>query len=295
MRVHPVDPARDLDRLREFLSTSDPSDYLLDDLDGWIGDGRLWAGEVDGRWVAFGRLHDLGRAEGWLSGLRVARAERGHGLGADLLRALIADARSLGLRELRATIEDGNRASRRLFERQGFGSVVEMTLRCGSAGASDARTLRRLGPDDSFAEGVGWIPAATGRSDVLPGSDGGRFGVWDPRLLERWAREGKLFVGPGVAVAVQVDWLVAPRTLWVNPLRGEPSVLFPAVGALAKRLGQEVWQAFLPTSDRAREEYARLGLRPHPHWGDRVHLYERVEPREALSPVRGRRRGAVQA
>lgn len=274
-----IEPAQDRDRLREFLSESDPRDYLLDDLESWIRDGRLWAGEDQDRWVAFGRLHDLGHAEGWLSGLRVARAERGHGLGTELLSGLLADARSLGLRGIRATIEDGNRASRRLFERHGFEAVAEMTLRCGPVGGSEAPLLRRLRPDEPFEERVGWLPALTGRSDVLPGSDGGRFGRWDARLLGRWAHEGKLYVGAGLAVAVQVDWLDHPRTLWANPLQGDPSALIPAIGALAKRLGQEQWQAFLPTGDAPREAYARLGLQPHPSWGDRVHLYERVDAR----------------
>lgn len=279
MRLRRIDPAHDREPLRRFLAQSDPHDYLLEGLDDWVRDGRLWVGEVERYWVAFGRLHDLGRGEGWLSGLRVARPERRHGYGAGLLSGLMTDARALGLWELRAAIEDGNRASRRLFERHGFEPVAEMTLRRGAAVHAEVPPLRRLRPEERFEEGVGWIPAATGRSDVLPGSDGGRFGRWEPRLLERWAREGKLFAGHGVAVAVQVDWLDSPRTLWVNPLRGEPGTLIPAVGALASRLDQEEWQAFLPSGDPEREEYARLGLRPHPSWGDRVHLYERVEPR----------------
>jgi hypothetical protein len=87
-----------------------------------------------------------------------------------------------------------------------------------------------------------------------------------------------LYVGPRLAAAVQVDWWKEPRTLWVNPLVGEPAVLFPAISALAHTLGHEEWQAFLPSLETFRAQYVTLGLVPHPAWGDRVLLYERLDP-----------------
>ena len=110
------------------------------------------------------------------------------------------------------------------------------------------------------------------------GDDGGRFGRWRPALVERWAREGKLYVGKGMAVAVQPDWWRGPRTLWVNPLQGDLSALAPALGALTHALNHEEWQAFLPSGEDWRAQYDRVGLQRHESWGDRVHLFELIEP-----------------
>jgi len=281
MDLRRIDPEHELGRLREFLSGSDSHDYLLEDIDEWIGEGRLWAGVEGESWVAFGRLHDLGRSEGWVSGLRVGISRRGQGLGGQFLTGLLSDARSIGLTDLRAVIEDGNVASRRLFARFGFRPIFEMALRRAKAGTVDAEPLRPARAGEGLDGPIGWLPSRTGRVDLLPGTDGGRFGRWDPHILDRWVKEGKLYVGHGLAAAVQVDWLREPRTMWVNPLQGEPGSLIPAIALLAKTLGQEEWQAYLPSTDDLRRVYVNLGLIPHAHWGDRIHLYERIEGRPA--------------
>jgi len=103
--------------------------------------------------------------------------------------------------------------------------------------------------------------------------------MWRPALYDRWSRSEALYLGNGVSVAVQPDWWKRPRTLWVNPLQGETEALVRAVGALTHELGHEEWQAFFPSTDDLRAEFDRLGLLPHPAWGDRVQLYERVESR----------------
>lgn len=277
MEWHRVDPAHELARLREFLVRSDPDDYLLWDLEEQVSSARLWVGEEGGSWVAFGRLHDLGDGQGWVSGLRVDRAHRGRGLGSTFLSGLVADARSIGLTELRAVIEDSNLASRRLFTRHGFRPVLELALRRGEARATRSPSLGPAHVGDRLPGPVEWVPGLCGRGDLLPGGEAGRFGRWDPRIVDRWAREGKLYLGADLAVAVQADWLTDPRTMWAQPLRGKPEELLPAIGPLAAALGQAEWQAFLPSTERLRVEYARLGLTPHPAWGDRVHLYEWVE------------------
>jgi len=281
MDLRRIDPEHQVGLLREFLSESDPHDYLIEDIDEWIREGRLWAGVEGGSWVAFGRLHDLGHGEGWVSGLRVQLSRRGQGLGGKFLTGLLSDARSIGLTELRAVIEDGNRASRGLFARLGFRPIFEMTLRRAKAGPIGAEPLRPARAGEVLVGPIGWLPSRTGRVDLLPGTDGGRFGRWDPHILDRWIQEGKLYRGHGLAAAVQVDWLREPRTMWVNPLQGEPASLIPAIASLAKTLGQEEWQAYLPSTEDLRRVYANLGLSPHPHWGDRIHLYERTEPRPA--------------
>lgn len=279
MDFHRVDPTHELEALRHFLSASDPDDYLLTDAANWIRDGRLWAGLEGDRWLAFGRLHDLGEGEGWVSGFRVAAPRRGQGLGGQLLDRIVADARSIGLTSLRAAIEVENLASARLFVRSTFRPVLELTLRCGRAESGPAPKLHRVEAGTHWSGPVGWLPGTTGYVDVLPGEDGGRFGRWRPSLGDRWVKEGKLYAAPGVVVAVQVDWWSDPRTLWVNPLEGTPELLVHAVGALARTLGHEEWQAFLPSSDEARREYDRLGLFPHAAWGDRLRIFERNEPR----------------
>jgi len=276
MELHRIDLSRDIPHLRRFLAGADPGDYLLEGLEEWVHTGRSWVGVVEGDWVAFGRLHDLGGAEGWISGLRVDPARRGHGIGSELLAKLLSDARELGVTALRAVIEDPNIPSRRLFARFGFRSVAPMTLGRGLARAGPAGLLRRASAGEGLDGPVGWLPSLSDRVDLLPGEEGGRFGRWQPWLAARWATEGKLFLGPGLAVAVQVDWWEDPRTLWANPLRGTPGSLFAALGSLTRELEHEEWQAFLPSSESARAEYATCGILPHPSWGDRVQLYERL-------------------
>jgi GNAT superfamily N-acetyltransferase len=277
MDLHRIDPDHDVGHLREFLSESDPHDYLIVGIDEWIREGRLSAGVEGGSWVAFGRIHDLGRGEGWVSGLRVELSRRGQGLGGKFLTSLLSDARSNGLTALRAVIEDGNLASQRLFARLGFRPIVEMALRRAKAGTVGEELLRRARSGEGLDGPIGWIPSRTERVDLLPGTDGGRFGRWDPHILDRWIEEGKLYLGHELAAAVQVDWLREPRTMWVNPLQGEPSTLLPALASLAKTLEQEEWQAYLPSTENLRKVYAGLGLSPHPSWGDRIHLYERID------------------
>jgi GNAT superfamily N-acetyltransferase len=286
MELRLLNPALDVDHLRHFLSAADPEDYLLEDLAEWIREGRLWVGEEEGEWVAFGRLHDLGDAEGWVSGMRVIPRRQGQGLGGQLLNGLLSDARTLGVSSLRAVIEDENLASRRLFGRFGFHPVAALTLRRGFAqGGPSANPFHQAGANDRLDGPVGWLPSLVERVDLLPGSEGGRFGGWRSSLLSRWAAESKLYLGSGLAVAVQLDWWKTPRTLWVNPLQGDSASLLPALGQLTRVLGHEEWQAFLPSTEPLRAEYALCGAIPHPAWGDRVQLYERLErgsvPREA--------------
>lgn len=278
MDFHRLDPDRESGRLREFLYQADPTDYLLEGLADWSREGRLWVGEEQGEWIAFGRLHDLGGGEGWLSGIRVVPARQGQGVGRLLLSRILSDARTIGVTTLRAVIEDGNTASRRLIARAGFSSVATLALRRGLAQDGPEPPLHRAEAQEPLDGPVEWVAGATGRVDLLPGTEGGRFGLWRPSLLDRWTSEGKLYVGPGLAAAVQVDWWREPRTLWVNPLRGDPARLIPSLGRLTQSLQHEEWQAFLPSTEPLRAEYASFGLRRHPTWGDRVQLYEQGAP-----------------
>ncbi len=271
-----VDPEHDLARLRSFLAESDPHDYLLDGIEAWIRRGGLWVGRERNEWVAFCRLEDLGDGQAWVGGVRVRAAQRGQGLGRRFLAAVIAAAEFEGVREFRAVIEEENLASRRLFRRAGFAPVLELTLRVGATDLPGPSLLAPAPAGARFPGPAEWVAGASGRLDLLPGSEGGRFGRWDAAVVERWAREGKLFVGPGLAAGVTPRWHNDPPVMWAVPLRGEPASLLPALGSLGRELGQSAWQAFLPSTEPLRREYRRLGLRPHDEWGDRVHLYERA-------------------
>jgi GNAT superfamily N-acetyltransferase len=275
IRFHRIDPEKDRERLRRFLSAIDPADYLLEGLTEWIREGRHWVAIEARTWVAFGRLHDLGDGEGWLSGARVVPERRGQGLGAILLERLISEADSTGISDLRVVIEDENIASSRLVHRFGFRPIQALTVRVGSPAVASDHPWHRASPVERLDGPVGWLASIVGRVDLLPGSDGGRFGAWRSSLVARWASEQKLYLGPDLAVGIQTDWWRNPRTLWVSPLRGDLSSLLPALGGLTNELGHEQWQAFLPSSEELRAQYERYGLKPHPHWGDRAHLYER--------------------
>ena len=276
MEVGRVDPEHDLSPLRSFLAGSDPHDYLLDGIEEWIQRGGLWVGREAGEWVAFCRLEDLGDRQAWVGGLRVRATQRGQGLGRRFLAAVIAAAETEGVRQFRAVIEDENVASRRLFGRAAFEPILELTLRVGDTDLAGPSLLARAPADTRFRGPLEWVTGASGRLDLLPGSEGGRFGRWDPAVVERWAREGKLFVGPGLAAGVVTHWQDDPPVMWAVPLEGEPASLLPALGSLGRELGQSGWQAFLPSTEPLRQEYRSLGLRPHALWGDRVHLYERA-------------------
>ena len=249
------------------------------DVADWVREGRHWVLTEDDTWVAFGRLHDLGSGEGWLSGARVRSDRRGSGIGTRLLAHQLDDARSIGLNALRAVVEDENLPSRRLFDRFGFRTAAELTLRRGSARADPAYRLTPVAPDRARGDPIGWLPAMVDRVDLLPGSDGGRFGRWRPELLDRWAREGKLYSNGNALVAVQVDWWTDPRTMWVNPLRGDPPSLLRAVASLAQSLHHAEWQGFFPLSEPFLTACAADDSLLPPRWGERVRLYELVPER----------------
>ncbi len=279
MEVGRVDPEHDLTPLRSFLSESDPHDYLLDGIEEWIRREGLWVGREAGERVAFCRLEDLGDGQAWVGGVRVRATLRGRGLGRRFLAAVIAAAESEGVREFRAVIEDENLASRRLFQRAAFEPLLALTLRVGDTDLPGPSLLARAPAVARFRGPLEWVTGASGRIDLLSGAEGGRFGRWNPAVVERWAREGKLFVGPGLAAGVVTHWQDDPPVMWAVPLQGEPTSLLPALASLGRELGQSSWQAFLPSTEPLRQEYRRLGLRPHALWGDRVHLYERAGAR----------------
>ena len=74
-------------------------------------------------------------------GMAVLPGRRGEGVGGILLGAGVEQARALGWRALSLSVEDGNVAARRLYERHRFRVV-------GRNGGSDTMLLDLRGPED---------------------------------------------------------------------------------------------------------------------------------------------------
>ena len=122
------------------LDTPDVAHYATD----WPREGDVGlvaddaADAVGAAWWRTFTAHDPGY--GYIAddvpeiGLAVLPLARGRGLGAALLSALVDEAREHGIRGLSLSVEDGNDAARRLYERAGF-SV------CGRSGDSDTLVL----------------------------------------------------------------------------------------------------------------------------------------------------------
>ena len=81
---------------------------------------------------------------GWISGIGIAAPHRGKGLGEALMRAVIGEARSRGLRELWLEVLTPNEPAIRLYEKLGFRNVREL----------EVWTLAELAPRDGTARPV---------------------------------------------------------------------------------------------------------------------------------------------
>ena len=85
---------------------------------------RQWGAFVDGRLQGIAGLELLPRSKerhkARLVGMYVAQEAAGRGLGAALLAAVIADARSIGRTDLVLTVSDGNASAMRLYRNAGF-------------------------------------------------------------------------------------------------------------------------------------------------------------------------------
>ncbi len=100
------------------------TDYLATHIDGDVY--RVWVAEEDGRIVAMGGLvlvdrppHPRSRrtGEGFVVNVYTLPRWRGRGVGRAVMDALVADARTLGLRRVYLRTSDDGRS---LYERMGF-------------------------------------------------------------------------------------------------------------------------------------------------------------------------------
>lgn len=97
--------------------------HYLDAGDLKAPDIRFWtARDAEGALLGCIALRDLGGGQAELKSMHTAEAARGQGVGAALVRHLIAEARAAGFErvDLETAKTDGFAASRRLYAREGF-------------------------------------------------------------------------------------------------------------------------------------------------------------------------------
>ena len=128
---------RDDDAARVATLTADTwpdreaGDYVGDAYPRWVreaadrADRRVLVGERDGTVVAVVRGGLLSETEGWASGLRVAPAARGEGVGARLTRATLDWLRSAGATVCRNLVFGWNAPSLALSRSTGFEPLTE--------------------------------------------------------------------------------------------------------------------------------------------------------------------------
>lgn len=109
--------------LADMRATSPPESTHALDLDALRRpDVRFWSARLDGRLVGCAALRSLDAAHGEIKSMRVDPAVRGRGIGAALLRHLLAEARTAGFERL--SLETGAMdffaPARALYARHGF-------------------------------------------------------------------------------------------------------------------------------------------------------------------------------
>jgi GNAT superfamily N-acetyltransferase len=112
---------------------------------------------------------------GWVAGLGVVPARRGHGRGRLLFAALLERARRYGLRSLRLEVLTHNNTARRIYEDAGM-RVVRDLLLLGRAGGGNG-----AGGDASAGGGAGGGAAG---ADAGKAAAGGRAETGEPELKE---------------------------------------------------------------------------------------------------------------
>src|SRR3989442_7764008 len=108
LQLRPVRPA---DRERIIEITKDVwegRDYIPRVFDSWVADAgaSFQAAEIEGVVVGVQRLRPYAPGLVWYEGLRVAAAQRRHGIGKAMLAASIGEAREQGFRQMRLATRD---------------------------------------------------------------------------------------------------------------------------------------------------------------------------------------------
>ena len=89
-----------------------------------IAESAVFGGFAEDALMGIASLRGHGMAKfahkGYLWGMYVRQAARGRGLGADLVDAVLAEARRLGLEQVLLTVSKGNQSAERLYAQHGF-------------------------------------------------------------------------------------------------------------------------------------------------------------------------------
>jgi ribosomal protein S18 acetylase RimI-like enzyme len=114
--------ASDIDRLIEIRSTvrenrlSNPMSVTRADYDRFVGEGRVWVGEVHGTVAGFSAGDER---DGTIWALFVDAAYQGAGIGPMLLSKACLDLKNDGYKKVRLTTQAGTRAER-LYRKLGW-------------------------------------------------------------------------------------------------------------------------------------------------------------------------------
>ena len=141
--------ADDWPRVAEMVKDSwDDGDYIDESIwRGWASGeraGRLEAGTLGGTIVSFAHLTELGPAEWWLEGVRVARDQRGKGYGRATLAHMLEVFAEIGYGLLRFSTGSQNEVMSHLAEGFGFHSLISYAPMEAPAMPVDYRNFRVL-------------------------------------------------------------------------------------------------------------------------------------------------------
>jgi GNAT superfamily N-acetyltransferase len=140
--------ADDWPRIEEIVkSTWDDGDYITEDIwRNWATapGSRLEAATRDGVIVSFAHLAELGPAEWWIEGVRVAKEFRGQGIGRALLAHMLDVFAEVGIGLLRLATNSQNAVMARLVMEFGFHSLISYAPVEAPAMPTDFRNFRLL-------------------------------------------------------------------------------------------------------------------------------------------------------
>jgi GNAT superfamily N-acetyltransferase len=106
------------------MSFEEEAGWPLARFEAAIAESAVFGGFVDDLLAGIASLRGYGMRKfahkGTLWGMYVREAARGHGLGAALVEAVLAEARRQGLEQVLLTVSKGNQTAERLYARHGF-------------------------------------------------------------------------------------------------------------------------------------------------------------------------------
>jgi len=252
VEFRPAEPG-DAGRVREICRDIwEGRDYLLGAIDGWIAEGGVYVGVVEGALVGLSRIKRLGADDWWLEGLRVAPGSQGKGYGKLLHRATLVELRRIARGVVRFCTADTNR-SVPLARRDGFYEILNLPFLDRSYGGESLEPLEealaRRGAREATLEepGLAEFLLKTCRGDyagLLP--RGWHHRTATARTLSEELVEARVLVRGDIG-AVEAALVLNPSSQYDGDLdldlvAGPPEVvagsLLPCLGPLAVEMGR---------------------------------------------------------